>query len=361
MQVQLNAIVYPVLTLPSEVVSEIFIHTLPEPRARPNVSRGPPPTLRRVQSTGVRLRSSHPHYGVPIELTFKFNLFGSKFLDLLELWLSRTGHHPLSLSLCYDEYTVTNNRPQLHLLVELVLRHSDRLADVELNLPDASQFRQFNGYFPALKALSLRPANPSASANPSIPAVTSFTHAPVILPWAQLTSLKCEALWSGGTTHYIPRSPNSPLSTPVARRVSHGSPSIPDTPRPGDALDLIRERRHTSLPRLPLSLRLLVRARKVSRGDSVASGTKIWRPQYFTDSFLLQLADPAMLLPNLESLELNHVYPIQFTMPALVGMLSARWRAPVRLQSFRTVLHKASMVTDPALAASGMRIHIDYH
>jgi hypothetical protein len=95
---------------------------------------------------------------------------------------------------------------------------------------------------------------------------------------------------------------------------------------------------------------------------------KLWRPQYFTDSFLLQLADHTLLLPNLKTLELNHVYPIQFTMPALVDMLAARWSAPVRLQSFRTVLHKASTVIDPGsvfrlqfLVASGMKIHIDYH
>ncbi|KAJ7768388.1 hypothetical protein B0H16DRAFT_1716396 [Mycena metata] len=416
MQAQLNAIVYPVLTLPPEVVSEIFIRSLSETGARPNVTEAPL-LLCTVCSQWRTIAILTPALWSSIELAFKFSLFGSKFLALLDLWLSRTGHHPLSLSLYYDEYTVTKNRPQVDLLVQLILRHSHQWAEVELKLPDASEFHQFMGYhYPALKALSL-----THSINPSIPPVTSFAHAPsltnvqlsagcaadpIALPWLQLTSLKCEALYVHeclallrGTTQLVE----------FTVYLKEGGPALPPisflTLPTLRSLHLLREECHMdllqylTLPTLetlsisfenhdiPRFLAFLARSACSLRRaifdawpfDQVElvkclaampslQHLKLWRPQYFTDSFLLQLADPAVLLPNLKSLELNHVYPIQFTMPALVGMLSARSNAPVRLQSFRTVLHKASMMTDPvselrlqALVAAGMKIQINYH
>ncbi|KAJ7040817.1 hypothetical protein C8F04DRAFT_228474 [Mycena alexandri] len=416
MQAQLNAIVYPVLTLPPEVVSEIFIRTLSETRARPNVTEAPL-LLCTVCSQWRTIAIFTPALWSSIELTFKFSLFGSNFLALLDLWLSRTGHHPLSLSLYYDEYTVTKNRPQVDLVVHLLLRHSHQWADVELKLPDASGFHQFKGYhYPALKALSL-----THSVNTSIPPVASFTNAPsltsvqlsagsaadpIVLPWPQLTSLKCEALYVHDCLGLLRETTQLVEFTVYLQEGGAEIQHLPFLILPTlRSLHLLREECHMDLlqyltlpaletlsisfenhgiPRFfaflsrsacPLH-RVIFDAWPFDQAELVKclaampslQHLKLWRPQYFTDSLLLQLADPAVLLPNLKSLELNHVYPIQFTMPALVGMLSARSNAPVRLQSFQTVLHKASMVTDPvseiclqALVASGMKIQINYH
>ncbi|KAJ7705294.1 hypothetical protein B0H17DRAFT_1192999 [Mycena rosella] len=413
-QSKLDSIVYPVLTLPSEITSEIFIHCLFDTRARPNFAEAPL-LLCNICSHWRTIAILTPALWSSIELGFKFSLFGSNLIDLLGIWLSRTGSHPLSLSLCYDEYTVTKRRQEINRLIKVLMRHSHQWADVELRLPDVSEFTLFQGHFPALHSLTVGHA-----VKPFTPAVTAFTDAPrlasvqlsagcgldpIVLPWPQLTVLKCESLHVCDCLRLLREMTRLVEFTVYLRE---GGPRIAVTPFILPALrslHLLREECHMDLlqhltlpaletlsisfesPDIPRFLTFLSRSAcsllrvifdawsfdQVELASCLAAmpslrDLKLWRPQYFTDAFLLQLGNPALLLPNLQILDLNHVYPIQFTMPALVGMLASRWNAPVRLQSFRTVLHKASMVTDPetvfrlqALVASGMKIHIDYH
>ncbi|KAJ7740961.1 hypothetical protein DFH07DRAFT_62728 [Mycena maculata] len=416
MQSQLNAIVYPVLTLPPEVVSEIFLHCLCDPRARPNVAEAPL-LLCNVCSQWRTIAILTPGLWSRLELTFKFSLFGTCFIDLLALWFSRTGSHPLSLSIFYDEYTATNRREGIIQLVKVLMRHDHQWEDVELKLPDVSEFHQFRGKFPGLKRLAVAPH----SAKPLTPAVTAFTRAPqltnaqlsagctlkpIVLPWTQLSVLKCESLHVPDCLSLLRETTQITELTvyfkPAHRLIPLSPPLLLPTLR---FLHLLREECHMDLlqhltlpaletlsisftnPDIPRFLAFLSRsdcplqriifdAWPFEQRELVKClvalpslrELKLWRPQYFTDSFLCQLADPAALLPNLQTLELDHVYPIQFTMPALVGMLAVRWSAPVRLETFRTVLHKASTVIDPesvfrmqALVALGMKLHIEYH
>ncbi|KAJ7905067.1 hypothetical protein B0H13DRAFT_1620261 [Mycena leptocephala] len=375
MQAELDAIVYPVLTLPPEVVSEIFIHCLCDTRARPNIAEAPL-LLCNICRTWRDVAIVTPALWSSLQLAFKFSLFGSNFIDLVDLWLSRTGSHPLSLSLFYDEYTVTKRREQLNQLVKLLLRHSHQWADIELRLPDAAEFRQFKGHFPALWTLSV-----AHSIKPSTPPVASFTDAPrltnaqlsfgcalnpIVLPWTQLAVLKCDALYVGDCFRLL-RETTQIVELSVYLR--EGGPQMPLSPFLSlptlRFLHLLREEchmdllQHLTLPALE-TLSISFETHDIPRFFSFLSRStcslrriifdawpfdqiqltkcleampslqelKLWRPQYFTDSFLLQLADHTLLLPNLKTLELNHVYPIQFTMPALVDMLAARWSAP---------------------------------
>ncbi|KAJ7182584.1 hypothetical protein C8R43DRAFT_1054495 [Mycena crocata] len=413
-QAQLDAFVYPILTLPPEVVSEIFIHCLSDVRARPNCAEAPL-LLCNVCSQWRSIATLTPELWSSLELTFKFSLFGSRFINLIDIWLSRTGSHPLSFSMCYDEYTVTKRRPEIDQLVTVLMRHSNQWVDVELKLPDPCEFHQFKGYFPALKTLAF-----VHSVQPSTAAVTAFINAPklikvqlsfgcslhpIVLPWSQLSILRCESLHVGDCLKLLRET--TQIVEFTAYLIEGGAPPhSPPLVLPSlRSLHLLREEchmdflQHLTLPTLetlsisfenddiPRFLSFLSRSgcsllriifdawpfdqlelSKCLEAMPSLQELKLWRPQYFTDAFLLQLADPALLLPNLTSLELNHVYPIQFTMPALVGMLASRWNAPVRLESFRTVLHKASTSTDPesvfrlqALVASGMQVQIDYH
>ncbi|KAJ7472237.1 hypothetical protein B0H11DRAFT_1866917 [Mycena galericulata] len=414
MQLQLDAIVYPVLTLPPEVVSEIFMHCLCDTRARPNFAEAPL-LLCNICSLWRTIAILTPGLWSALELTFKFSLFGTNLVDLLELWLSRSGSHPLSVSMCYDEYTAANRRQGLTQVVKLLMRHAHHWEDADLRLPDASELHQFKGYFPALKTLSV-----AHSVKPTIPPVTAFTDAPrlshaqlslgcslnpIVLPWPQLAVLRCESLLVYDCLTML-RETSQIVELTVY--LKEGGPPFPASPLILPTLrflHLLREEchmdllQHLTLPALetlsisfenadiPRFLTFLSRSAcslqriifdawpfdqieliKCLEAMPSLQELKLWRPQYFTDAFLRQLADPAVLLPNLQTLELNHVYPIQFTMPALVGMLASRWNAPVRLRTFRTVLHKASTVADPesvfrlqALVASGMRLHIEYH
>ncbi|KAJ6551502.1 hypothetical protein B0H19DRAFT_171959 [Mycena capillaripes] len=415
MQAQLDAGIYPVLTLPPEVVSEIFIHCLSDTRARLNVAEAPL-LLCNVCRAWRDIAIATPPLWSSLELTFKFSLFGTNFLDLLDLWLSRTGSHRLSLSVCYDEYTSGKRRHQLNQLVMLLMRHSEQWADVELKLPDASEFHHFKGEFPALETLSVaHPVEP-----PTYP-VTSFAHAPrlttvqlslgcalepLVLPWAQLKVLKCESLYVDDCLKLL-RETTQIVELTVYLREDGPTPSARLLLLPTlRSLHLLREECHIdllqyltlpSLEKLSISFQEHDIPRFVSFLSRSACALryiifdawafnqaellqcfeampalqelKLWRPRCFTDALLHQLS-LADVLPNLKTLELSQVYPIQFTVPALVGMLSARWgtAAPVRLQSFRTVLHKASTVMDPesvfrlqGLVASGMDIRIGYH
>ncbi|KAJ7103755.1 hypothetical protein C8R44DRAFT_344067 [Mycena epipterygia] len=416
MQTQLDTIADPVLSLPPEVVSEIFIHCLCDTRARPNFAEAPL-LLCNICSDWRSIATATPALWSSLELTFKFSLFGSRFIALLAIWLSRTGSHPLSLSLGYDEYTAAKRRHQLDQLVNLLIQHCDQWEEVELKLPDASEFDQFKASFPALKMLTV-----GHSGKPFTTTVSSFTDTPSLMrihlnegcalgpvAWKtigpQLTVLKCEALHVDECLRLLRTATRIvEFTVHLKEGGSHmpGGPFLLPTLR---TLHLLREEchmdllQHLTLPALetlsisfenediPRFLSFLSRSAcplvrvifdawpfdqielvRCLRAMPSLHELQLWRPQYFTDSFLRQLADPEFLLPNLTILDLNHVYPIQFTMPALVGMLSCRWNAPVRLESFRTLLHKASMVADAeslfrlqVLVAAGMKIHIDYH
>ncbi|KAJ6553663.1 hypothetical protein B0H10DRAFT_2124802 [Mycena sp. CBHHK59/15] len=413
-QARLDAIVYPVLTLPPEVVSEIFIYCLCDSRARPSFAVAPL-LLCNICSVWRTIAVLTPALWSSVELTFKYSLFGTSLIDLLEVWLSRTGSYPLSFSLWYDEYTVSKRRPEMNLLVQVLMRHSSQWEDVELRLPDPSEFHQFKGYFPSLKRIVLEHA-----VSPSNPPVISFMDAPglasvqlslgcaldpIVFPWSQLTTVKCEYLRVDDCLRLLRQTTRIVDLTVYLKeggsQIEHAPFSLPSL----RSLHLLREEchmdllQHLTLPALE-TLSISFENEDITRFLSFLSRSscplqqiifdawpfdqvelvkcfeampslqelKLWRPQYFTDSFLLQLADPTALLPNLKALELNHVYPIQFTMPALASMLSSRWHSPIRLESFRTVLHKGSTETDPEslfrlqlLVAAGMKIHVDYH
>ncbi|KAJ7267506.1 hypothetical protein C8J57DRAFT_1327903 [Mycena rebaudengoi] len=412
------SIVYPVLTLPSEVVSEIFIRLNDDARARPSAAQAPL-LLCNICSLWRTVAIRTPALWSSLELSFKFSLFGTAFLDLLELWLSRSGSHPLSLSLSYDEYTASNRRQRINQLVQVLMQHSPQWEDVELKLPWITEFHQFKGNFPLLNSLAVSHPRPPPS---NCPPVTAFADAtprlarvqlavgcglhPVVLPWPRLRVLRCESLHVEDCVRLLLQTKQvvevTLYLTEAPARNSDPGPFVLSSLR---HLHLLREERHLdllehlTLPALetlsisfehhdiPRFISFLSRsscalqqiifdAWRFNEGELLQcfaampalTELKLWRPQYFTDAFLSQLADPATLLPMLRSLELHHVYPIQFTMPALVGMLVSRRKAPIPLQNFRTVLHKASTVTDPesvlrlqVLVASGMNIHIDYH
>ncbi|KAJ7489475.1 hypothetical protein FB451DRAFT_1081102 [Mycena latifolia] len=413
-QAKLDGMVHQILTLPPEVLSEIFTRCILDTRARPNFAEAPL-LLCNICRHWRTIAILTPALWSSLELTFKFSLFRSNFIDLLEIWLSRSGSHPLSLSLCYDEFTVTKRRQEINRLVKVLMRHSHHWADVELKLPSPCEFNQLGGYFPALHSLTVGHAVKSLT-----PAVTAFRNAPRLesvhlsfgcgldhfaLPWPQLTVLKCESLHVCDCLRLLRETTQIVEFTVYLRE---GGPHIAVAPLLLPTirfLHLLREEchmdllEHLTLPALetlsisfenadmPRFLSFLSRsgcsllkvifdawpfdevelAKCLGAMPSLKDLT-LWRPQYFTDPILFQLADPALLLPHLQILELNHVYPVQFTMPALVNMLAARWNAPVRLEKFRTVLRKASIVIDPEsvfrlqfLVASGMKIYIDYH
>ncbi|KAJ7879305.1 hypothetical protein B0H14DRAFT_2341527, partial [Mycena olivaceomarginata] len=94
-QQSLHLIVYPILTIPVELTSEIFLHCLPVDPAQPN-ARLAPLLLGRICRMWRNIAYANPMLWASLELT----VWGRNALKFrVEDWLRRTGGAPLSLSL----------------------------------------------------------------------------------------------------------------------------------------------------------------------------------------------------------------------------------------------------------------------
>jgi hypothetical protein len=94
-QQSLHLIVYPILTIPVELTSEIFLHCLPVDPAQPN-ARLAPLLLGRICRVWRNIAYTNPMLWASLELT----VWARNALKFrVEDWLRRTGGAPLSLSL----------------------------------------------------------------------------------------------------------------------------------------------------------------------------------------------------------------------------------------------------------------------
>ncbi|KAJ7181591.1 hypothetical protein C8R43DRAFT_1055275 [Mycena crocata] len=108
-QRQLDQVVYPVLTLPHEITSEIFVQCLPspaddgenEPRGRPNTSQAPL-LLLHVCRTWRAIATATPHLWNHLHLAFNevpSSVRGRDELeDFVDSWFGRAGSCPLSFT-----------------------------------------------------------------------------------------------------------------------------------------------------------------------------------------------------------------------------------------------------------------------
>ncbi|KAJ7741667.1 hypothetical protein B0H16DRAFT_1323725, partial [Mycena metata] len=93
---RLDCYQYPVLTLPTELVSEIFIHFLPDyPSSPPLRGTRSPNILAAICQKWRYIALSSPLLWRAISLDYAPNAQGQ--LRMLETWLSRSGQCPLSL------------------------------------------------------------------------------------------------------------------------------------------------------------------------------------------------------------------------------------------------------------------------
>ncbi|KAF7375563.1 F-box domain-containing protein [Mycena sanguinolenta] len=188
-----DRIVYPVLSLPPEITAEIFLRCIPP---QSNLSESPseaPLLLAQICRQWRQIALDTPHLWQ--SLLFRD---GEASIELLRLWLSRSGSLPLTLDLkCWDP-------PRVGTLMELSLLHSHRWRDVKFGLPHTSfselDLRQVS--LPLLDSISLRAVQWSSEDDSVVHTVT-ITHAPslrhahlfdlpslkMVIPWAPLTTL----------------------------------------------------------------------------------------------------------------------------------------------------------------------------
>ncbi|KAJ6451519.1 hypothetical protein C8R47DRAFT_978235, partial [Mycena vitilis] len=148
LQGRLNGTFYPFLTLPTEMIIEIFVRCLAGKVVLPRV----PLVLGSVCRQWRSIALSTPTLWASLELTLDPNL-PQEFYIVLETWLSRSGQQPLTLSVSYQFDSETSSSEALTLLLT---NHAEHMTNLELWLPRADlvrMFDTFSGTFPVLESL----------------------------------------------------------------------------------------------------------------------------------------------------------------------------------------------------------------
>ncbi|KAJ7285281.1 hypothetical protein C8J57DRAFT_1170597 [Mycena rebaudengoi] len=158
---------FPVLTLPAEITSEIFFNCLPQAPCDPSLSDAPL-LLTRVCRHWRNIALSNQQLWST--LSFPADVDAMNCLDrdnLMSLWLSRSGQHPLSIRLHYRSYDVpsyTEDCAELDVestkaCLRVICQHSSRWRDLDLNLSlsslDALSNFELTGGLPVLRHLSI--------------------------------------------------------------------------------------------------------------------------------------------------------------------------------------------------------------
>ncbi|KAJ7151248.1 hypothetical protein C8R46DRAFT_495856 [Mycena filopes] len=213
-QDRLDSYKYPVLTLPNELVSEIFIHFLPPyPDCSPMIGVLSPTNLTQICREWREIALATPMLWNAIDLTShsvpsRSNAFlglevrAIPDLDQFDTWLSRSGCCPISLTIGgelgfslaqsarWETLRVSLRRPPFPMIATAMpaLRHLDIAIDHSGVRSEPTIF----GEAPLLRSVVL---NDHASTM-------------VILPWAQLTSLHLKRVYPSECVPVLQQTPN---------------------------------------------------------------------------------------------------------------------------------------------------------
>ncbi|KAJ7726821.1 hypothetical protein DFH07DRAFT_852364 [Mycena maculata] len=198
------SLIYPVLTLPFEITSTIFLECLPDysddsTRSYPSQDDAPlvfTRVCRDWRTIAISTSTLWNHVRIELDSDDGPGYIDSKWVSLLDTWLYRSEPQPLYLTISNRSYTEPDQA-----LVDVLDRHSRRWREVTLKLPFSHFSRLGATTSPMLERLTL-----SAHGSPDIiNPISAFRYSPmlrhvcleggmhssdVILPWAQLTSLE---------------------------------------------------------------------------------------------------------------------------------------------------------------------------
>ncbi|KAJ7141581.1 hypothetical protein C8R46DRAFT_1135309 [Mycena filopes] len=193
--------IYPVLTLPNEVVSEIFLQTLD---GFPSLC-GPasPIYLGHICQRWRDIALSTPSIWSSMSI---FIIHHSRapqgYHQLLELWLARSRKRPLSITFTDGRCSQVGTA---HPAMGAILAHRKRWETVALNMPAWDTLPDIQGDLPLLRSIEIQLVHPSTTgtvqaspkvfSGPKLATVTlSGLRAHMVgLPWTQLTSITIEA------------------------------------------------------------------------------------------------------------------------------------------------------------------------
>ncbi|KAJ7659187.1 hypothetical protein DFH06DRAFT_1195235 [Mycena polygramma] len=153
----LDALVYPVLTLPNEVVSEVFLHTIPRWPSPPiDTPLQSPLLLGQICSKWREISISTPSLWTKIDIWLDrvaAHDHDNK-LRLLALWLTRSRNCPLLISIIAGRAPMANENFAFRRYIEAIVPHSTRWDTLHLAVP----FRDLPlicGALPLLRELAM--------------------------------------------------------------------------------------------------------------------------------------------------------------------------------------------------------------
>ncbi|KAJ6578668.1 hypothetical protein DFH09DRAFT_1148046 [Mycena vulgaris] len=219
----IEALIYPVLTLPFEITSRIFLDCLPQDAdtiLRPYPSQNEAPlVLTRVCRDWRAVAVSTPmlwtHLRIELDSDDGRGHIDSKWVALLDIWLQRSQPHPLSMTVSNLSYTEPDET-----LVGVLDRHSPRWRDLTLKLP-FNHFSRLSAHvsLPLLERLTISAHGSPDMINP----ISAFRNAPrlnhvcleggmhpsdLLLPWDQLRTMEFYGASSDDCLELLRLTPN---------------------------------------------------------------------------------------------------------------------------------------------------------
>ncbi|KAJ7255705.1 hypothetical protein C8J57DRAFT_1075467, partial [Mycena rebaudengoi] len=186
LQAEVDSIVYPVLTLPTEITVEIFRRTL-LPSPGPSRLEAPLPLGQICRQWRDIALNAH-------DLWQSLSFSNHRSIALLQMWLSRSGDSPLTYSIACNDLAAADA------LIDTSVQHSHRWEDVRLGLPFASFSRLRIRTLPMLRRIAVEVTQNTVG--DVLPDDIVIADAPLLravhiaassinfdLPWSQLTSL----------------------------------------------------------------------------------------------------------------------------------------------------------------------------
>ncbi|KAJ7246233.1 hypothetical protein C8J57DRAFT_1008320, partial [Mycena rebaudengoi] len=209
----------PILTLPFEITSDIFIDSLPQyPERPPMIGLLSPALLGQVCQQWRDVAFGTPQLWRAIEIVLRLDIphLFSEGLNVLNTWLDRSTNYPVSLCIQSRGYPLHEAWPfQLHGLTDTIFTHSDRLEYLKLIM----RYRELHWggirvSFLLLRDLTFGPRDThelqsAATAFCDSPSLTSVhfsinskpSH--VKLPWSQLTTISVAVCDTADAAHIL--------------------------------------------------------------------------------------------------------------------------------------------------------------
>ncbi|KAJ7024444.1 hypothetical protein C8F04DRAFT_1131334 [Mycena alexandri] len=210
-QSRIDSFKYPVLTLPNEIISEIFVHFLPTyPLRPPLVGVGSPTVLTHICHSWRAIALGTPVLWRAIDLSHSYMPAGVQ-IDVGNLWLSRSRCCPLSLKIGTEDF-------EMHIspYIDLIVPHRARWEHLEINL-ELSDLPPLTASMPLLRSLFITLGDVHFT-SPTVaileaPLLRSVrlddvTAEAIILPWSQLTSLTLNRVYPRECVRLLQQTPD---------------------------------------------------------------------------------------------------------------------------------------------------------